>query len=78
MDYCEGGDLFKTINSQKGVQFPEEQVKHKRQVKMPPQTDFCHGWMDGCHEHAFDSVCILIDPGLVGADMPRLEARTRP
>ncbi|XP_013978372.2 serine/threonine-protein kinase Nek1 isoform X3 [Salmo salar] len=26
MDYCEGGDLFKTINSQKGVQFPEEQI----------------------------------------------------
>lgn len=28
MDYCEGGDLFKKINSQKGVQFPEEQVTH--------------------------------------------------
>ncbi|XP_029563376.1 serine/threonine-protein kinase Nek1 isoform X3 [Salmo trutta] len=26
MDYCEGGDLFKTINSQNGVQFPEEQI----------------------------------------------------
>ncbi|XP_053717543.1 serine/threonine-protein kinase Nek1 isoform X7 [Synchiropus splendidus] len=26
MDYCEGGDLFKKINSQKGVQFPEEQI----------------------------------------------------
>lgn len=26
MDYCEGGDLFKKINSQKGVLFSEEQV----------------------------------------------------
>uniref|UniRef100_A0A673Y085 non-specific serine/threonine protein kinase n=1 Tax=Salmo trutta TaxID=8032 RepID=A0A673Y085_SALTR len=26
MDYCEGGDLFKMINSQKGVQFSEEQI----------------------------------------------------
>lgn len=28
MDYCEGGDLFKKINSQKGVLFSEEQVSH--------------------------------------------------
>lgn len=28
MDYCEGGDLFKKINSQKGVLFSEEQVNH--------------------------------------------------
>ncbi|XP_029905884.1 serine/threonine-protein kinase Nek1 isoform X2 [Myripristis murdjan] len=26
MDYCEGGDLFKKINSQKGILFPEEQI----------------------------------------------------
>lgn len=26
MAYCEGGDLFKKINSQKGVLFPEEQI----------------------------------------------------
>ncbi|XP_061154091.1 serine/threonine-protein kinase Nek1 isoform X2 [Syngnathus typhle] len=26
MDYCEGGDLFKKINSQRGVLFPEEQI----------------------------------------------------
>ncbi|XP_063748126.1 serine/threonine-protein kinase Nek1 isoform X3 [Eleginops maclovinus] len=26
MDYCEGGDLFKKINSQKGVRFSEEQI----------------------------------------------------
>ncbi|XP_053556212.1 serine/threonine-protein kinase Nek1 [Bombina bombina] len=26
MDYCEGGDLFKKINSQKGVLFPEDQI----------------------------------------------------
>ncbi|XP_077450817.1 serine/threonine-protein kinase Nek1 isoform X17 [Stigmatopora argus] len=26
MDYCEGGDLFKKINSQKGMFFPEEQI----------------------------------------------------
>ena len=26
MDYCEGGDLFKRINAQKGVLFPEDQV----------------------------------------------------
>ncbi|KAM9385320.1 serine/threonine-protein kinase Nek1 [Pholidichthys leucotaenia] len=26
MDYCEGGDLFKRINSQKGVLFSEEQI----------------------------------------------------
>ncbi|XP_062412789.1 serine/threonine-protein kinase Nek1 isoform X2 [Sardina pilchardus] len=26
MDYCEGGDLFKKINSQKGVLFTEEQI----------------------------------------------------
>lgn len=26
MDYCEGGDLFKKINSQKGAPFSEEQV----------------------------------------------------
>ncbi|XP_041862500.1 serine/threonine-protein kinase Nek1 isoform X2 [Melanotaenia boesemani] len=26
MDYCEGGDLFKKINTQKGVLFPEEQI----------------------------------------------------
>ncbi|KAM4575305.1 serine/threonine-protein kinase Nek1 isoform 2-T2 [Fundulus diaphanus] len=26
MDYCEGGDLFKKINSQKGVLFPEGQI----------------------------------------------------
>ncbi|XP_028932335.1 serine/threonine-protein kinase Nek1 isoform X4 [Ornithorhynchus anatinus] len=25
MDYCEGGDLFKRINAQKGILFPEEQ-----------------------------------------------------
>lgn len=30
MDYCEGGDLFKTINSQKGVQFSGEQVQKKQ------------------------------------------------
>lgn len=27
MDYCEGGDLFKKINNQKGILFPEEQVR---------------------------------------------------
>uniref|UniRef100_A0A3P9M9G0 non-specific serine/threonine protein kinase n=1 Tax=Oryzias latipes TaxID=8090 RepID=A0A3P9M9G0_ORYLA len=26
MDYCEGGDLFKKINSQKGVLFSEDQI----------------------------------------------------
>ncbi len=26
MDYCEGGDLFKKINNQRGIIFPEEQV----------------------------------------------------
>ncbi|MFT7809441.1 serine/threonine-protein kinase Nek1 isoform X13 [Arapaima gigas] len=26
MDYCEGGDLFKRINAQKGVLFPEDQI----------------------------------------------------
>ncbi|KAM9496392.1 serine/threonine-protein kinase Nek1 isoform 3-T4 [Clarias gariepinus] len=26
MDYCEGGDLFKKINNQKGLLFPEEQI----------------------------------------------------
>ncbi|XP_037530324.1 serine/threonine-protein kinase Nek1 [Nematolebias whitei] len=26
MDYCEGGDLFKKINSQKGALFPENQI----------------------------------------------------
>ncbi|XP_076872459.1 serine/threonine-protein kinase Nek1 isoform X2 [Brachyhypopomus gauderio] len=26
MDYCEGGDLFKKINNQKGVLFPEDQI----------------------------------------------------
>lgn len=26
MDYCEGGDLFKKINAQKGVFFSEDQV----------------------------------------------------
>ncbi|XP_056619606.1 serine/threonine-protein kinase Nek1 isoform X3 [Triplophysa dalaica] len=26
MDYCEGGDLFKKINNQKGILFPEEQI----------------------------------------------------
>nr|XP_057929832.1 serine/threonine-protein kinase Nek1 isoform X2 [Doryrhamphus excisus] len=26
MDYCEGGDLFKKINSQRGILFPEEQI----------------------------------------------------
>uniref|UniRef100_A0AAQ5ZIH0 non-specific serine/threonine protein kinase n=1 Tax=Amphiprion ocellaris TaxID=80972 RepID=A0AAQ5ZIH0_AMPOC len=26
MDYCEGGDLFKKINSQKGILFSEEQI----------------------------------------------------
>ncbi|KAG9328306.1 hypothetical protein JZ751_015038, partial [Albula glossodonta] len=26
MDYCEGGDLFRRINAQKGVLFPEEQI----------------------------------------------------
>ncbi|XP_067993211.1 serine/threonine-protein kinase Nek1 isoform X12 [Melanerpes formicivorus] len=26
MDYCEGGDLFKKINAQKGVLFPEDQI----------------------------------------------------
>lgn len=28
MDYCEGGDLFKRINSQKGVLFSETQVSY--------------------------------------------------
>lgn len=27
MDYCEGGDLFKRINTQKGILFPEEKVR---------------------------------------------------
>ncbi|XP_064004887.1 serine/threonine-protein kinase Nek1 isoform X4 [Pogoniulus pusillus] len=26
MDYCEGGDLFKKINAQKGILFPEDQI----------------------------------------------------
>ncbi|XP_032874184.1 serine/threonine-protein kinase Nek1 isoform X3 [Amblyraja radiata] len=26
MDYCEGGDLFKRINTQKGILFPEEKI----------------------------------------------------
>lgn len=26
MDYCEGGDLFKKINAQKGTLFSEDQV----------------------------------------------------
>ena len=26
MDYCEGGDLFKRINAQKGILFQEDQV----------------------------------------------------
>lgn len=29
MDYCEGGDLFKKINSQRGVLFSEDQVSHQ-------------------------------------------------
>lgn len=29
MDYCEGGDLFKKINAQKGVLFSEDQVISK-------------------------------------------------
>lgn len=29
MDYCEGGDLFNKINSQRGVLFSEDQVSHK-------------------------------------------------
>uniref|UniRef100_UPI00358EFBDD serine/threonine-protein kinase Nek1-like n=1 Tax=Myxine glutinosa TaxID=7769 RepID=UPI00358EFBDD len=28
MDYCEGGDLFQRINTQKGIPFSEEQVVH--------------------------------------------------
>lgn len=27
MDYCEGGDLFKKINAQKGILFSEDQVR---------------------------------------------------
>ncbi len=34
MDYCEGGDLFKKINSQKGVLFSEEQVSHSLSEKI--------------------------------------------
>lgn len=26
MDYCEGGDLYKKINAQKGILFSEDQV----------------------------------------------------
>lgn len=26
MDYCEGGDLFKRINAQKGILFQEDQI----------------------------------------------------
>lgn len=32
MDYCEGGDLFKKINSQRGALFSEEQVKTRRLI----------------------------------------------
>ena len=28
MDYCEGGDMFNTINQQKGQLFSEEQVRN--------------------------------------------------
>lgn len=27
MDYCDGGDLYSKINAQRGILFPEEQVK---------------------------------------------------
>lgn len=27
MDYCDGGDLYKKINEQRGKFFPEEQVR---------------------------------------------------
>lgn len=38
MDYCEGGDLFKKINSQKGVLFSEAQVSQQLLKAVTVQT----------------------------------------
>lgn len=54
MDYCEGGDLFKRINAQKGALFQEDQVG-------------CHGgaWFLPGYREATQSgiVCIHLGVG---------------
>lgn len=38
MDYCEGGDLFKRINAQKGALFQEDQVSYGEELDSYPVT----------------------------------------
>ena len=45
MDYCDGGDLFKKINDQRGRSIPEDQVSLKlayntSYVEYPEHEDF--------------------------------------
>lgn len=42
MDYCEGGDLLKKINSQKGVLFSEEQVSQQLLEAVTVQTVYTY------------------------------------
>lgn len=44
MDYCEGGDLFKKINSQKGVLFSEDQVSPLRWWQHIEWNDYFFAW----------------------------------
>jgi len=46
MDYCEGGDLFKKINSQRGALFPEEKVSVEGEgvpLLLRRRVSGCHG-----------------------------------
>lgn len=43
MDYCEGGDLFRKINSQKGALFSEEQVR-RLHLKYLLRSTLLRGW----------------------------------
>ena len=44
MDYCDGGDLYKKINDQRGKLFPEEQVSAS--VHDITLTRVCGGGME--------------------------------
>ena len=44
MDYCDGGDLYKKINAQRGRLFTEEQVCDGLHACTCDMSDMCNVW----------------------------------
>lgn len=82
MDYCEGGDLFKKINSQRGVLFSEDQVSHTHLETVAADPEdmswrviFASGCMDTGVRIMLSAAFVCVDLELVCTDLSGTETR---